>query len=421
MSKILIIGSGGREHALAWKLSQDNRIEEIYIAPGNAGTSQIGKNIAISALDINSLMHFAKKNKIDLTVIGPDNTLALGIVDLFMEAGLRIFGPTIDAVKIESSKSFAKEMMKKNNIPTAKFEIFEKYENALQYICTQKFPIVVKASGLALGKGVYICKTLNDAKKVLGSIMIDKIHGNSGDKVIIEEFLKGQEVSCHFISDGKTFAMLPISKDHKQIYDNDEGPNTGGMGSVCPIHWSIDFLKIRKLAIEPMINALQEKGISFKGCLFPGIMITEDGFRVLEFNVRFGDPETQSYMRLLKTDLLDILNASIDGHLEQLSIEWHKKYCVCVVLVSKGYPGKYEKGFKITGIKEAEKNSNIIVFHAGTEYTDKLITSGGRVLGVTGIGDTLKEAIDSVYKAIDCIKFEGMYYRKDIGLKINTG
>jgi phosphoribosylamine---glycine ligase len=419
VSNVLIIGSGGREHALAWKLAQSPRIGKLYVAPGNGGTRDIAKNIAIEAMDFKGLARFAEKNSIDLTVVGPDDPLAHGVVDIFKLRRLRIFGPTRAAAQIEASKAFAKCLMHDQNIPTAPFRIFRKYNNASEYIRKHGAPIVVKASGLALGKGAYPCKTLAKAEKALAEIMLEHAYKEAGNEVIVEDFLDGQEVSIHALSDGKTSILLPTAQDHKPIFDDDQGKNTGGMGTITPVPWVTAKImqEVNRQVVRPTLRALMEKGRPFTGCLYPGLKMTTEGLKVLEYNARFGDPETQSYMRLLKTDLLDVLDACVDGKLSKLTIEWNSGFAVCVVLASGGYPEKYKKGIPILGIEEAEKVSGVVVFHAGTMYDDQLRTSGGRVLGVTAVGKTLQEALDRAYEAIRHIKFKGMQYRKDIGAK----
>ena len=418
-TNVLIIGSGGREHALAWKLAQSLRIGKLYVAPGNGGTHQIAENVSIDATDIEGLIQFAEKNEISLTVVGPDDPLALGVVDAFRSRGLRIFGPTRATAEIESSKAFAKNLMSEASIPTATFKIFSEYDKALSYVRKRGVPIVVKASGLALGKGVYVCKTLAEAEVALKEIMVDNVHKEDGSEVVIEEFLDGQEISIHALCDGKTFVLLPPAQDHKPIHDNDEGKNTGGMGTIAPLSWvSTDTLKIiSDQIVRPTLEALTKCGRPFTGLLYPGLKITSSGLKVLEFNARFGDPETQSYMRLLKTDLLDILEACVDGTLAELAIEWHSGFAVCVVMASGGYPDEYRKGVPLRGVAEAECVSNVVVFHAGTIFENELKTSGGRVLGVSATGNTLRDALNSAYEAAQLIQFEGMQYRSDIGAK----
>ena len=435
--KIFIIGGGSREHALAWKLRQSPRVQKIFIAPGNPGTAQLGENVELKATDITGLAEFAAKNKIDMTVVGPEDPLALGVVDEFKKRGLRVWGPPKAAAQIEGSKVFAKELMKEAGVPTAEFETFSDYNRAKDYVVSRfigsQNQVVIKASGLALGKGVIIAQTLEEAEKTLREIMVDKIFGESGSEVVIEEFLVGREFSAHAFCDGKTFQMLPCSQDHKRIFDGDKGSNTGGVGTIAPLPWITDddMRKISETIVAPILKALARRGVPFTGLLYPGLMMTKAGPKVIEFNCRFGGPECESYMRILKTDLLDILEASVEGRLDEVKIEWNPGYACCVILCSDGYPGKYEKGKEITGIEEAEKLPGIVVFHAGTVFTlprrgeggrrpgevESVLTNGGRVLGVTAIGNSLKEALDRAYEAIKFIHFDGMHYRKDIGKK----
>ncbi len=428
MVNLLIIGSGGREHALAWKLKQSPKVGKIFIAPGNAGTAKIGENIPIGGMDFDALIEFAKKEKIGLTVCSTDDILAAGIVDAFRQQGLKIWGSSKKAAQIEASKAFAKEIMQKNNIPTAEFKTFDDYQKALEYVCSVPIyrPMVIKASGLALGKGVAVCQNLEEAKKFLEDIMVKKIFGASGSTVIIEEFLEGMEFSAHAFCDGKTFQLLPASQDHKAVFDGDKGPNTGGMGTVAPLPWvNQDIMnEVAQRIVKPALDGMQKMDMPFEGLLYPGLMMTKDGPKVIEFNSRFGDPETQSYMRLLKTDLFDILEASLGGELNKINIEWENKYVCCITLASGGYPGNYKKGLPITGVEEAEKMDDIIVFHAGTTRGASsvpedapLATNGGRVLGVTAIDNTLQGALDKAYAAVKLINFEDMHYRKDIGQK----
>ena len=416
--KVLVVGKGGREHALVWKIIQSPKVSKIFCAPGNAGIAQLAECIEIEADDVSGLVRFAEGKNIDLTVVGSEDLLALGIVDVFRSRGLRIFGPTRAAAKIEWSKAFAKRLTRDNGIPTAPFRIFRNYDRALDYIRKHGAPIVIKVSGLASGKGVYPCKTLAEAEEVLAEIMLKHIHKEAGNEVIIEEFLDGQEISIHAFCDGKTSILMPTSQDHKPIGDGDKGRNTGGMGTIAPVPWvSAEMLQnIDRQIVKPTLNALAELGQPFTGCLYPGLK----GQKVLEFNARFGDPETQSYMRLLKTDLLDILEACVDGKLVEQKIEWRSGFAACVVLASGGYPGEYTKKIPILGVEEAEKVPGVVVFHAGTMFSDQLRTSGGRVLGVTAIGKTLRETLGLAYEAIRYIKFEGMQYRKDIGAKAIT-
>jgi phosphoribosylamine--glycine ligase len=417
--KVFIIGSGGREHALGWKLKQSPKVKKIYFAPGNAGTSQIGENVDISALDIEGLAKFAEKNKIDLTVVGPDDALAKGVVDVFQEKGLMIFGPVKKAAQIEWSKAFSKDLMREAGVPTAIYQTFTDFQKAKYYLHKQKMPIVIKASGLALGKGVIIARTLVEAENALEAIMIKKIFGDAGDQVVIEEFLTGHEVSIHAFSDGKTVSMFPASRDHKPIYEGNLGPNTGGMGTIVPLPYitndKLDEIKNR--IVLPIVSKMKQTN-PYTGILYPGIMVTDTGEKVLEFNSRFGDPETQAYMRILKTDLFDILIACCTGTLSEINIKWEEKYACCIILASAGYPGNYKKGVIIEGLENASQKEDIIIFHAGTKNVDgKIATNGGRVLGVTATGKTLEDALNKAYAVIgkDGIHFAGMRYRHDIG------
>jgi len=416
--KILIIGSGGREHAIGWKVTQSIKAGQIFFAPGNGGTSKIGINVEIKATDILGLLEFAKKEKIDLTLALPDDPLALGIVDEFKKAGLRIWGPKKMAAKIEWSKAFSKDFMRQHNLPTAKFKIFNDFEKAKGYVMKQPLPIVIKASGLALGKGVIICETLEQAYEALENMLVKKAFGDSGSEIVIEEFLIGPEISIHAFSDGKNYKMFPSSQDHKKIGEGDTGLNTGGMGTIAPLPFVADKLmhEIERNIVAPTILAMAEMGAPFSGILYPGLILTPDGPKILEYNVRFGDPETQTYMRLLDTDILDIFNACVDENLDKQEIKWKNLSACTIVLASKGYPENYEKEKIISGIEEAEMQSDIVVFHAGTKVAGQtLVTNGGRVLGVSTTGNTLEEALQKAYKAIEKISFKGMYYRRDIG------
>ncbi len=446
LSKILIIGGGGREHALAWKLKQSPKVGKIYVAPGNGGTAQVAENIDIKATDIDALADFAEKKKIDLTVVGQDDPLALGIVNKFKKRKLLIWGPTQAAARIEASKAFAKDLMQKANIPTARFQVFSNYDHALKYLETIKAPIVIKASGLALGKGVTVCKTMTEAKAALKAAMVEKVFGDAGNDVVIEEFLQGPEFSIHAFCDGKNFQLLPSAQDHKPIFDDGKGPNTGGMGTIAPVPWVNQNLlnTVANTIVTPILKALKKESSPFMGLLYPGLILTDDGPKVIEFNCRFGDPEMQSLMRLMKTDLFDVLMASVEGTLDKIKIEWHPGFACCIVLASGGYPGKYEKGLPITGIEQAEKLGDIVIFHAGTatsprpsphdlsassrspraesrdegraaEGRERLVTNGGRVLGVTAIADDLQSALNKAYAAVNLINFDGMHYRTDIG------
>lgn len=418
--KILIIGSGGREHAIGWKIAQSPRCGSLYFAPGNGGTAGLGTNVPIQATDIKGLLDFVQKEKIDLTLAIPDDPLALGIVDEFWKNNLQIFGPTKRAAQLESSKAFAKRFMKRNNLPTARFEVFTDFWQAKDYLEGENLPIVIKASGLALGKGVIIAQSKKEALEALEDILIKKIFGESGNEVVIEEFLEGPEISTHAFSDGISYKVFPSSEDHKRIGENDIGPNTGGMGTVAPLPFVTKEImeKIEQEIIAPTLEAMRKEGIPYEGVLYPGLILTKDGPKILEYNARFGDPETQTYLRLLETDLLEIIEACCAKKLAEKKIEW-KNLCACnIVLASGGYPGNYEKGKIISGIKEAEKEKNIVVFQAGTLLkNDQLVTNGGRVLGVSATGDSLESALILAYKAAGKISFDGMQYRKDIGKK----
>lgn len=419
--KILIIGSGGREHAIGWKLAQSENRPELFFVPGNSGTSEIGTNIPIKAIDIKDILEFAKKEEIDLTLAIPDDPLALGIVDEFRKNDLRIFGPTKRAAQLESSKAYAKRFMKRNNLPTARFEVFNDFWQAKDYLEEQDFPIVIKASGLALGKGVIIARNKEEAIEALENILIKKVFGESGSEVVIEEFLEGPEISVHAFSDGISYKMFPVSQDHKRALENDMGLNTGGMGTISPLPFVTKELvaQIEKEIIAPTLEAMKKEGIPYEGVLYPGLILTKDGPKILEYNARFGDPETQTYMRLLETDLLDIIEACVEKKLSDIKINWQNIFACNIVLASGGYPGNYEKGKIISGIKEAKQDSNIVVFHAGAKVNENgnLVTNGGRVLGVSATGDDLESTLISAYKAISKISFEGMQYRKDIGKK----
>lgn len=418
--KILIIGSGGREHAVGWKIAQSKRAGEIFFAPGNAGTLSLGMNVDIKATDIEGLLTFARKENIDLTLALPDDPLSLGIVDLFQANGLRIFGPTKAAAQLESSKAFSKNFMRDHNLPTAKFKVFTDIIEATKYVDRQMLPIVIKASGLALGKGVIIAETFKDAHQVLEDILVNKVFGDAGNEVIIEEFMTGPEISTHAFSDGVTYKLFPVSQDHKRVGEDDTGSNTGGMGTISPLPFVDNELidSIEKNIVAPTFEAMNNLGIPFEGVLYPGLMLTVAGPKILEYNARFGDPETQIYMRLLETDLLDIIDACVDKKLSEIDIKWKNKACCNIVLASGGYPNVYEKGKPITGIEEAELSKDIIVFHAGTTMKDGvLVTNGGRVIGVSAMADTLEDALKLAYDAIPKISFEGMQYRKDIGKK----
>ena len=418
--RVLVVGGGGREHTLVWKIAQSPLCDRIFCAPGNGGTLEIAENIDVGAEDIDGLLSFAKGEGIDLTVIGPEVPLVNGISDIFKEQGLSVFGPGKNGAMIEGSKAFAKSLMRKMGVKQAAFEEFMNPDKALSYLRTEQFPVVIKASGLAAGKGAIIVDDFTEAEKAINEIMVEKRFGASGDVVVIEEFLKGEEVSLLVLTDGETVIPFISSQDHKQVFDGDKGPNTGGMGAYAPapVLEKRDAGKVIDTIILPILEGLRKEGIEYKGVLYAGIMMTEDGAKVLEFNCRFGDPETQVILPLLDSDLLEVLLMTANGELKNASLKWSEGSAVCVILASGGYPGKYEKGKQITGINRLKGKEDIVLFHAGTrEENEKLITAGGRVLGVTGIGSNLKDAIDKTYAAVSEISFEGMYYRKDIGNK----
>lgn len=414
--KVLVIGGGGREHAIVHKLSQSSKVDKIYCAPGNAGIGLLAECVDIKIGDIEKLKEFAIKNNIDLTVVGPEMPLVQGIVDEFEKAGLKIFGPNKSAAAIEGSKYFTKQLLSKYNIPTGRFKAFDKYQEALKFLKETWYPAVMKADGLAQGKGVFIVKDFIEAKEVLDLMMKKRIFGASGDIVIIEEMLFGKEASVFAFTDGENILPMVSAMDYKKVYEGDKGPNTGGMGSIAPNPYLEEetLKEVMESILKPMVKALQKEGIVYKGVLYAGLMLTKEGPKVLEFNARFGDPETQVVLPLLKTDLIDIMEATIEGKLDKIQIEWENKKAVCVVAVSNGYPGEYQIGFEITGL---EKVKEAFVYHAGTALKDgKIVTSGGRVLAVTTIGDSYEEAREKVYREIEKISFEGMYYRKDIAL-----
>ncbi len=418
--KVLVIGSGGREHTLIWKINQSPKVSQIYCAPGNAGISQLAKCIDINADNIEELVDFAKKEKIDLTVVGPELPLSKGIVNEFNRWGLKIFGPSQEAAEIESSKVFSKYLMKKYNIPTANYEVFQNSEEALDYIKQQTFPLVIKADGLAAGKGVFIVKNLDQAGDALDILMEEKKFGEAGRQIVVEEFLEGEEVSILVFCDGKAIVPMISSQDHKKIFDNDQGPNTGGMGAYSPVPFYTTEIKekVCREILKPTVKGLRNEGKEYKGVLYAGLILTKEGPKVLEFNARFGDPETQVVLPGLKTDLLDILNAVIEGTLHEINIEWKNNSAVCVVVASGGYPGKYQKDKVISGLERLKKMEDVIAFHAGTKFQDgKIVTSGGRILGITAWGDTISKAKGKAYEGAEKIYFEDMYYRKDIAAK----
>ncbi len=417
--KILVVGSGGREHALAWKLQQSPHAERIFCAPGNAGTAEIGENVAIPTSDLQALVRFAKENRIDLTVVGPDDPLAAGIVDLFAAEKLRAFGPTKSAARIEASKVFAKELMRTQNIPTAEASIFSESSKALRYCERAKCPVVIKADGLALGKGVIVATDAATARSAIDEMMNQRRFGDAGRRIVIEELLRGTECSLHALVDGNNYLLLESARDHKRALDGDQGPNTGGMGAFSPANNWNSKLQARFEAeiMRPLLHGLLQEGINFRGLLYPGLMITSQGPRVLEFNCRFGDPETQALLPRMKSDLLPLLESTIDGKINTCAIEWDTRAAVTVVLASAGYPGKYETGKPISGLDDAAKLKDVQIFHAGTKHSNgKIRTAGGRVLAVTALGSTIKEARERAYEAVSRIQFENCQYRRDIAL-----
>lgn len=416
--KVLVVGGGGREHAIVWKLAKSPQIDELYAAPGNPGIERLATCVNIAAEDIPGLAEFAKKNNIDLTVVGPEAPLVAGIVDEFKNRGLTVFGPDKAAAQIEGSKIFSKNLMKKYNIPTADYKVFEDPKDAISYIDTAPMPIVVKADGLAAGKGVIIAPDRSTAKEAIKTMMIDKAFGKSGSRIVLEEYLEGPEVTVLAFCDGKRAVPMVSSRDHKRVFDNNKGPNTGGMGAVSPAPaYTPEIAEIvERDIIQRTIDAMASEGAPFQGVLYTGLMITKNGPKVLEYNCRFGDPEAQVVIPRLKTDLVEVMQAVIDGDLTNAKIEWKSEVAVCVVIASGGYPGHYETGKIISGLDDAEKNGSI-VFHAGTAEKDgKIITVGGRVLGVTALGKDVDEARKLAYESVSKIRFEGMHYRKDIGL-----
>ena len=420
--KILVVGSGGREHALAWKLKQSPFAERIFCAPGNAGTAEIGENVAIPASDLGELIRFAKENRVDLTVVGPDDPLAAGIVDLFAAEGLRIFGPTKAAARLESSKIFAKELMREHGIPTAQAGTFDRSDDALRFCDRLRFPIVIKANGLALGKGVIIAPDPGAASSTIDAMMNQGRFGAAGRRIVVEEFLRGTECSLHALVDGGNYRLLQTAVDHKRTFDGDTGPNTGGMGAFSPANnWNAELEdQFHKKIMRPLLRGLQEKEITFRGLLYPGLMLSADGARVLEFNCRFGDPETQAILPRMKSDLLPLLEASIDGKIDSPdagTIEWDQRPAVTVVLASGGYPDKYDPGKTISGLGAAAKLGNVQIFHAGTKRANgEIVTAGGRVLAVTALGSTIEVARARAYEAVSRIHFEDCHYRRDIAL-----
>jgi phosphoribosylamine--glycine ligase len=417
---VLLIGSGGREHAIAWKLRQSKELGQLYIAPGNAGTAQCGQNVAIADNDVPALVGFAREKRVGLVVVGPEDPLAAGAVDVMEAAGIKAFGPTGAAAQLEADKAFAKQMMRACAVSTAEARVFDRFSDAKAYIASRDEPVVVKAAGLAKGKGVVVCDDPADAILAAEKIMVDRIFGSAGDRVVVEDKLLGEETSILAFVDGRSIYLMESSQDHKPIGDGDTGPNTGGMGAYSPAPIVTDDMmsRITREILVPVVDAMNRNGTPYKGVLYAGLMITSGGPRVLEFNVRFGDPETQPILMRLKSDLLEVFLAVCDGRLEESFLQWDPRPAVCVVMASGGYPGDYEKGKPIRGIEDAEALEDVIVFHAGTgRRGDEVVTNGGRVLGVTALGANIAAAKKRAYEAVDRIKFEGAYCRRDIADK----
>lgn len=418
--KVLVVGGGGREHALVWKLAQSPDVTKLYCAPGNGGIGEIAELVPIGAMDVDGIVNYSKAHQIDLVVVAPDDPLAIGMVDALETAGIKAFGPRKNAAVIEASKVFAKELMKKYRIPTADYRVFDNSRDAMEYVSQAELPLVVKADGLALGKGVLICHTRDEAIQAIRSIMEDKKFGSAGQRIVVEEFLTGPEVSVLAFTDGRTIKPMVSVQDHKRAFDQDKGPNTGGMGTFSPSRvYTEDIAReCMETIFRPTVEAMNQEGRTFKGVLYFGLMLTEKGPRVLEYNARFGDPETQVVMPRLKTDLLKIMQAVVNEELDRIDIEWHEDAAVCVVMASGGYPEAYEKSFEITGLDQVANQSDIMVFHAGTKKEgEKFLTNGGRVLGVTARGSDLEEARRKAYDAVSRIHFKNAHYRRDIGIK----
>ncbi|NPB05641.1 MAG: phosphoribosylamine--glycine ligase [Aquificae bacterium] len=418
--KVLVVGKGGREHALAWKLAQSPLVKQVFVAPGNAGTEKVGKNVPISPTDVENLVRFAEEEKVDLTVVGPEDPLARGIVDAFRKRGLRIFGPTKRAAMLEASKVFAKNFMAKYGIPTARYGTFEDPEEAKAFAKSLGPKVVVKADGLAAGKGAFVCQSPEEALRVIDDLMVKGVLGEAGRRVVVEEYLEGEEASYMVMVDGTKFVPLPTSQDHKRLLEGDRGPNTGGMGaySPTPVIDEETERRIKEEIIEPTLRGLAEEGIPYSGFLYAGLMLTKEGPKVLEFNVRLGDPEAQPILTRVESDLFEHLMDVLEGGIDRVRLKVSPRWALGVVIASKGYPHKPETGKVIEGLEEAERLPDVVVFHAGTKREgDKVVTAGGRVLTVVGLGDTLREAKERAYEGVSKIRFEGMYYRRDIGDK----
>ena len=418
---VLVIGSGGREHALAWKLRQSSNLGRLYVAPGNPGTSNLAQNVPIEATDVRGMVDFALKNAIDLTIVGPDDPLAVGIVDSFNEAGLRIIGPTRQAARIESSKAFAKHLMQQAGIPTADFRVVDDFHEAAAYLSSQRFPLFIKATGLAQGKGAVKVSSQSEGLQILKLMMVDTAFGDAGKTVVIESYLDGPEISLHALCHADRYTMFPSSQDHKPLFDDDEGPNTGGMGTVAPLPWVDDdyVSRLGEQVVEPLLFEMHRSSYPFSGLLYPGLKLTSNGPKIIEYNARFGDPETQVYMRLLESDLLDVLVACMDGGMEGLQLQWKPNtFAVNVAITSGGYPGAYRTGLPIKGVERASALDDVVVFQAGTAISnDELVTNGGRVLYCSATGSSLEEARRKAYAAVALIDFKEMHFRGDIGSK----
>ncbi len=418
--KVLVVGGGGREHALVWKIAQSPKVSKVFCAPGNAGISRQATLVPIEANNLDGLLKFALKERMDLTVVGPEEPLTRGIVDLFESKGLPIFGANQKAAELEGSKAFAKKIMKKYHIPTASYEIFEDRQRAVDYVQRQGAPIVIKADGLAAGKGVILCKTVEEAIRAIDRMMVERAFGEAGRRVVIEEYLVGEEASYLAFTDGKAILPLASSQDHKAVFDGDEGPNTGGMGaySPAPVVTEEVHQRILEKILRPIIQGMAEEGRPYKGVIYAGLMIHNGQPKVLEFNARFGDPETQPVLMRMRGDIVPILESCIEGTLSQCTIEWDRRASVCVVMASRGYPGAYEKGKRIEGLDKVSQLEDVFIFHAGTALLDQqVVTNGGRVLGVTGLGESIPKAIERTYQAVEMISWEGVHYRRDIGKK----
>lgn len=421
--KVLVVGGGGREHAICWKISKSSKVSKIYCAPGNAGIAEVAECVNIKAMEFDKLAAFAKDNQIDLTVVGMDDPLVGGIVDVFEAEGLRVFGPRKNAAILEGSKAFSKDLMKKYHIPTAAYETFTSPEEAKKYLETSKYPIVLKADGLALGKGVLICETKEDAMAGVNELMLDKKFGSAGNTIVVEEFMTGREVSVLSFVDGNTIKIMSSAQDHKRAKDGDQGLNTGGMGNFSPSPFYTDEVDAfcKKYVYQATVDAMKAEGRPFKGVIFFGLMLTPEGPKVLEYNARFGDPEAQVVLPRMKNDIIDVFEACIDGTLDEIDLQFEDNACVCVVLASDGYPLAYEKGFEITGMENFKDKDGYYLFHAGSKFDEngKIVTNGGRVLGVTATGKTLKEARANAYEATEWVNFDNKYMRHDIGKAID--